>query len=618
MTLNIKKMTIKYKLNLIAGLTLFLSFASLNSVIELTKMTTMQKIERDHIAYVLRLKKVTDEYLEAKKTDLALASTLLNKKSTNPREMGVKQLINLVAAQPAKIFEITIGAERMLFTIIGFGHAFDLAKKGMVDTEEFIKTLESFEKNELSLDVAKKTLEEQLNIIEQNGINFAPIVTEASSFVTNMMAVMIIVSILALLSFIFLSKSNINNNLNLLQNGLFDFFEYLSNKKDDVSNIHLDTADEIKAMAESINANILRIKTNLQADKEVINETVTIAAKVKEGYLNVQIDKDTNNKSLNELKNVTNQMLKSLNSNIEKVLNVLNKYTNHDYTAKIDASTIQGDFKNLFDGINALGSSTTKILHENLTSGLIFKENSNQLETNSTQLYNASQKQASSLENISNTMNTIDESITLGQKNIAQMHKNSIDLKSATCDGKSLAAKTVESISNIDDVVNQMDEAITAIDQIAFQTNILSLNAAVEAATAGEAGKGFAVVAGEVRNLANRSADAAKQIKELVGHALEKSSNGKSIANSMIEGYNALDEKVESTTNIINEVSQSSSTQQTQIKELLGSIHDIDKLAKNNLVIATKTQEIVKKTDDLAQELVNKAKEKEFEGKHAL
>ncbi|MGC6580657.1 methyl-accepting chemotaxis protein, partial [Escherichia coli] len=78
------------------------------------------------------------------------------------------------------------------------------------------------------------------------------------------------------------------------------------------------------------------------------------------------------------------------------------------------------------------------------------------------------------------------------------------------------------------------------IDQIAFQTNILSLNAAVEAATAGEAGKGFAVVAGEVRNLANRSAQAAKEIKDIVEKASSKANNGKSIANNMIDGYSEL------------------------------------------------------------------------------
>ncbi len=82
-------------------------------------------------------------------------------------------------------------------------------------------------------------------------------------------------------------------------------------------------------------------------------------------------------------------------------------------------------------------------------------------------------------------------------------------------------------MDEINEQVNSINEAITVIDQIAFQTNILSLNAAVEAATAGEAGKGFAVVAQEVRNLAARSAEAAKEIKELVETATTKANSGK-------------------------------------------------------------------------------------------
>ena len=102
-------------------------------------------------------------------------------------------------------------------------------------------------------------------------------------------------------------------------------------------------------------------------------------------------------------------------------------------------------------------------------------------------------------------------------------------------------------MDEINKEVSSINEAIEVIDQIAFQTNILSLNAAVEAATAGEAGKGFAVVAQEVRNLASRSAEAAKEIKNIVEIATSKANEGKGIANSMKDGYTELNKKINET-----------------------------------------------------------------------
>lgn len=124
------------------------------------------------------------------------------------------------------------------------------------------------------------------------------------------------------------------------------------------------------------------------------------------------------------------------------------------------------------------------------------------------------------------------------------------------------------------------------IDQIAFQTSILSLNAAVEAATAGEACKGFAVVAGEVRNLANKSADAAKEIKAIVESATSKASQGKKICSDMIHGYQELNFHMDKTLNLINDISISSNEQMTGIEQINNAVGILDKVTQENAVSA--------------------------------
>src|SRR5574344_1346596 len=166
------------------------------------------------------------------------------------------------------------------------------------------------------------------------------------------------------------------------------------------------------------------------------------------------------------------------------------------------------------------------------------------------------------------------------------MSKLAHELSISAQKGQELANQTAKSMDDINKEVSSINEAIEVIDQIAFQTNILSLNAAVEAATAGEAGKGFAVVAQEVRNLANRSAQAAKEIKDIVEKASEKANNGKSIATNMIDGYSELNNSISNTLVTIENVATASKEQESGILQINDAISSLDASTQKNAQVA--------------------------------
>ena len=192
------------------------------------------------------------------------------------------------------------------------------------------------------------------------------------------------------------------------------------------------------------------------------------------------------------------------------------------------------------------------------------------------------------------------------------------EVKNSVSKGQILASETTQAMDKIDHEVHAISESISVIDQIAFQTNILSLNAAVEAATAGEAGKGFAVVAGEVRNLAARSAEAANEIKTLVENARAKADNGKSIADQMIEGYKQLNVSITKTLELINDVKDASEEQLHGIEQINIAVSQLDQQTQQNASVANSTQEIATQTRQIAYEIVQEVNSKEFIGKDSI
>ncbi|WP_420864665.1 methyl-accepting chemotaxis protein [Halarcobacter anaerophilus] len=299
-------------------------------------------------------------------------------------------------------------------------------------------------------------------------------------------------------------------------------------------------------MAKVINENIEKTESLIIQDNNLIEDVKRVVNEVKEGRFNKKIEKSTDNESLEELKNTFNEMLETTKKNVCEDINKLTEVLG-DFSKLNFRTRVKNDKGNVAVGVNNLADIITKMLIENKENGLTLDESSNILLKNVDKLNISSNEAATSLEETAAALEQITSNIRSNTENIAKMANYANDVTKSAKNGENLANQTTMSMDEINGQVNAINEAITVIDQIAFQTNILSLNAAVEAATAGEAGKGFAVVAQEVRNLASRSAEAAKEIKDLVETATNKANQGKSIASNMIEGYKELNENIHQT-----------------------------------------------------------------------
>ena len=265
--------------------------------------------------------------------------------------------------------------------------------------------------------------------------------------------------------------------MNNLQHGLVDFFDFLNNKKSDTCLIRIKNNDEIGQMASLINKNISQIKENLSIDNVLIKDTVLVASKVKEGYLDKRILAHSNNKELNELKDVVNSMLDGISYNIKNVQEVLSSYASYNYINSVPTKDIHADIKKLYEDVNALGISTTSMLQVNLKNGNTLKNNSKNLKdiTNT-----SSTAQAVSLEETAASIEELSMNMTNNENNMSNMANNSNILQDSITKGQELANETLSSMDSINKQTDSISQAIVIIDQIAFQSNILSLNAAVE------------------------------------------------------------------------------------------------------------------------------------------
>jgi len=455
-------------------------------------------------------------------------------------------------------------------------------------------------------------LEKNLSKINDSAITLKE---EAESLLKYSLISIAVVSIILFIIFSTILSTIITSTLEKFQEGLSSFFAYINKETESSTLLDIEGKDEFAQMAKVVNENIVKTKEGLAKDNETVKEVLSIVEKANKGYLDLEVKSRANNPQLIQLTSALNSMLKGIKTNVDSINNVLSEYSNYKFVSKLEEKGVEGDVASLIKSVNFITDEISKLLKNSFVIGLTLDESSDQLIVNVDTLNKSSTEAAASLEETAAALEEITSTIINNSENVQSMSEYARRLSESAKTGQTLAQNTSRAMEDITDQVNSISEAIVVIDQIAFQTNILSLNAAVEAATAGEAGKGFAVVAQEVRNLAARSAEAAKEIKSIVENATTKATQGKDISNQMINGYDELLVNISKSTEKISEIANASKEQEQGITQINDAVTQLDQQTQQNALTASQTHDIAVEADAIAKEIVRDAQSKEFIGK---
>jgi len=257
----------------------------------------------------------------------------------------------------------------------------------------------------------------------------------------------------------------------------------------------------------------------------------------------------------------------------------------HDLTQRIATNNKQGEIKQLCEGVNEIVDTMNSILSAVQVAGETINSAASEISLGNNHLSERTEEQASSLEETASSMEQIATNVKNNAENAKLANGMTDQANDIATKGGEVFGKVVTTMSEITESSARIEEIISVIDGIAFQTNILALNAAVEAARAGEQGRGFAVVASEVRNLAQRSASAAKEIKVLINDSAEKVANGSQFVEQASGTMEELVSVISKFSQLIGEITVASVEQSSGIEQINLAVSQMDEVTQQNAAL---------------------------------
>jgi methyl-accepting chemotaxis protein len=252
---------------------------------------------------------------------------------------------------------------------------------------------------------------------------------------------------------------------------------------------------------------------------------------------------------------------------------------------RIDLAGKNGFFEAMSRGINQLADNITATVSMVKSAAVEIHRGAEEISAGNSNLSLRTEEQAASLEETASSMEEMTTTVKQNADNAGQANQLALAARDQAEQGGMVVGKAVQAMSGINDSARKIADIISVIDEIAFQTNLLALNAAVEAARAGEQGRGFAVVASEVRNLAGRSATAAKEIKDLIQDSVKKVSDGSLLVTQSGQTLEQIVTSVKKVSDIVAEIAAASREQSLGIEQVGRAIMQMDELTQQNAAL---------------------------------